>query len=187
MIIGYARTSTVEQKAGFEAQRRELEAAKCEKIFEEQVSSVAERHKLNEVLEFVREGDTFIVTKLDRLARSVLNFMEIANTLERKSVKLQILNMGIDTTTPTGRLMLSLLSGIAQFEREIMLERQREGIAKAKREGKYKGRKPLAEVTVENVLKLDRAGINRASIAKQLGIGIASVYRIVAKQQQEAA
>src|SRR6478672_12089176 len=107
MIIGYARTSTVEQKAGFEAQRRELEAAKCEKIFEEQVSSVAERHKLNEVLEFVREGDTFIVTKLDRLARSVLNFMEIANTLERKSVKLQILNMGIDTTTPTGRLMLS--------------------------------------------------------------------------------
>jgi DNA invertase Pin-like site-specific DNA recombinase len=187
MIIGYARTSTVEQRAGFEAQRRELEAAKCEKIFEEQISSIAERRELNNALDFAREGDVFVVTKMDRLARSVLNFMEIANTLERKNVKLQILNMGIDTRTPTGRLMLSLLRGIAEFEREIMLERQREGIAKAKSEGKYKGRKPLADVIVENVVKLDRAGIDRASIAKQLGIGIASVYRIVAKQQQEAA
>jgi DNA invertase Pin-like site-specific DNA recombinase len=187
MIIGYARTSTVEQRAGFEAQRRELEAAKCEKIFEEQISSIAERRELNNALDFAREGDVFVVTKMDRLARSVLNFMEIANNLERKNVKLQILNMGIDTRTPTGRLMLSLLRGIAEFEREIMLERQREGIAKAKSEGKYKGRKPLADVIVENVVKLDRAGIDRASIAKQLGIGIASVYRIVAKQQQEAA
>jgi DNA invertase Pin-like site-specific DNA recombinase len=187
MIIGYARTSTVEQRAGFEAQRRELEAAKCEKIFEEQITSIAERRELNNALDFAREGDVFVVTKMDRLARSVLNFMEIANTLERKNVKLQILNMGIDTRTPTGRLMLSLLRGIAEFEREIMLERQREGIAKAKSEGKYKGRKPLADVIVENVVKLDRAGIDRASIAKQLGIGIASVYRIVAKQQQEAA
>ena len=95
--------------------------------------------------------------------------------------------MGIDTRTPTARLMLSLLRGIAQFEREIMLRRQREGIAKAKSEGKYKGPKPLADVIVENVVKLDRAGIDRASLAKELGIGIASVYRIVAKQQQEAA
>jgi DNA invertase Pin-like site-specific DNA recombinase len=187
MIIGYARASTIEQRAGFEAQRRELEAAKCEKIFEEQVSSIAERRELNNALDFAREGDVFVVTKMDRLARSVLNFMEIANTLERKNVKLQILNMGIDTRTPTGRLMLSLLRGIAQFEREIILERQREGIAKAKSEGKYKGRKPLADVIVENVVKLDRTGIDRASIAKRLGIGIASVYRIVAKQQQEAA
>ena len=187
MIVRYARTSTVEQRAGFEGQRRELEAAKCEKIFEEQASSIAERRELNNALDFAREGDVFVVTKMDRLARSVLNFMEIANTLERKNVKLQILNMGIDTRTPTGRLMLSLLRGIAQFEREIMLERQREGIAKAKSEGKYKGPKPLADVIVENVVKLDRAGIDRASIAKQLGIGIASVYRIVAKQQQEAA
>jgi DNA invertase Pin-like site-specific DNA recombinase len=187
MIIGYARTSTVEQKAGFEAQRRELKAGKCEKIFEEQVSSIAERRELNSALDFAREGDVFVVTKLDRLARSVLDFMQIVKRLESKKVELQILNMNVDTRTPTGRLMLALLSGIAQFEREIMLERQREGIAKAKSEGKYKGRKPHASETVENVLKLDRAGIDRASIAKHLSIGIASVYRILAKQRSEVA
>ena len=161
MIVGYARTSTVEQRAGFEAQRRELEAAKCEKIFEEQVSSIAERRELNNVLDFGREGEVLVVTKMDRLAQSVLNFMEIANALERKNVKLQILNMGIDTRTPTGRSMLSLLRGITQLEREIMLERQREGIAKAKSEGKYKGRKALADVIAENVVKLDRRNRSR--------------------------
>ena len=104
--------------------------------------------------------EVLVVTKMDRLAQSVLNFMEIANALERKNVKLPILNMGIDTRTPTGRSMLSLLRGITQFEREIMLERQREGIAKAKSEGKYKGRKALTDVIAENVVKLE--GWNRS-------------------------
>ena len=187
MIVGYGRTSTVEQKAGFEAQHRELEAAKCEQIFEEQVSSVGEREQLRRAMEFVREGDVFVVTKLDRLARSVIDLMTIVDRLEKKNVGLKILNRGIDTRSATGRLVLTVLGGIVEFEREIMLERQREGIAKAKREGKYRKRKRLDEVKVENVLKLDRAGIDRQSIANQLGIGIASVYRILARQKAEAA
>lgn len=187
MIVGYARTSTVEQKAGFEAQRKELREVKCERIFEEQVSSVGEREQLRTAMEFVREGDVFVVTKLDRLARSMIDLMTIVGALEKKNVGLRILNMGVDTKTPTGRLMLSVLGSIAQFEREIMLERQREGIAKAKREGKYKGRKPLADDKVANVLKLERAGIDRQDIAEQLGIGIASVYRILARQRAEVA
>jgi DNA invertase Pin-like site-specific DNA recombinase len=187
VIVGYARTSTVEQKAGFDAQLRELKEAKCEKFFQEQVSSVGERLELRRAMEFVREGDVFVVTKLDRLARSVIDLKTIVDALEKKNVGLRILNMGIDTRTATGRLILTLLGGIAEFEREIMLERQREGIAKAKREGKYKGRKPLASDKVANVLKLERAGIDRQSIAEQLGIGIASVYRILARQKTEAA
>lgn len=189
MIVGYARTSTVEQQAGFDAQVRELEKAGCESenIFREQVSSVAERAQLKAALNYVRKGDVFVVTKIDRLARSITNLMEIIGALERKKVAVRILDPSMDTQTPTGRLMLTLLGGIAEFERAIMLERQREGIAKAKGEGKYKGRKPLAGVIVENVLKLDRAGIDKDSIAKQLGIGIASVYRILAKQKSEVA
>ena len=131
MIVGYARTSTVDQVAGFEAQVKELSAAGCEKIFQEQVSSVTVRLQLQSALEFVRDGDVFVVTKLDRLARSVTDLMAILQALERKGVAVRILNLGMDTQTPTGKLMLTVLGGVAQFEREMMLERQREGIAKA--------------------------------------------------------
>jgi DNA invertase Pin-like site-specific DNA recombinase len=186
MIVGYARTSTVEQVAGFEAQLRELKDAGCEKFFKEQVSSVGTREQLRIAMEFVREGDVFTVTKLDRLARSVIDLMTIVNALEKKKVGLRILNMGVDTTTPTGRLILSMLGSVAEFERAIMLERQREGIAKAERDGKYRGRKPLSEEKKANVIKLDRAGIDRQEIANQLGIGIASVYRILAEQKAVA-
>ena len=144
MIVGYARTSTVDQVAGFAAQVKELAAAGCEKVFQEQVSSVTVRLQLQSALEFVQEGDVFVVTKLDRLARSVADLMAILQTLERKRVAVRILNLGMDTQTPTGKLMLTVLGGVAQFEREMMLERQREGIAKAKSAGKYKGRKPIA-------------------------------------------
>ena len=92
----------------------------------------------------MREGDVFVVTKLDRLARSVAHLVEIGTRLEAKGVALKVLDQAIDTSTPSGRLMFNMLGSIAQFERELMLERQREGIAKAKAEGKYKGRKPTA-------------------------------------------
>jgi DNA invertase Pin-like site-specific DNA recombinase len=182
MIVGYARTSTVEQTAGFEAQQRELERAGCEKIFKEQVSSVdvTARDKLAEAVQFVRSGDVFVVTKLDRLARSVAHLMQIIGELEAKGVSLRILNLGVDTGTPTGKLILTVLGGIAQFEREIMLERQREGIAKAKREGKFKGRKPTARAKAADVLALRKGGMGATEIAKRLGIGRNSVYRIMA-------
>ncbi len=180
MIIGYARTSTIDQIAGFEAQIRELEAANCKKIFSEQVSSVAARIQLEAALEFTREGDVFVATKLDRLARSVTDLMVIIKILNTKAVGLRILNLGMDTQTPTGKLMLTVLGGVAQFEREIMLERQREGVAKAKAAGKYKGRKPLAIDLREEVVRLAAEGITKVSIARRLNIGDATVYRILA-------
>lgn len=115
MAIGYARTSAVDQIAGFDAQLKELESVKCEKIFREQVSSVAVRAQLEAALEFVREGDVLVVAKLDRLARSITDLMGIIQALERKAAGLRILNLGIDTRTPTGKLMLTVLGGIAHL------------------------------------------------------------------------
>jgi DNA invertase Pin-like site-specific DNA recombinase len=187
MLIGYARTSTLDQRAGLEAQTRDLTAIGCERIFEEQVSSVdvVRRERLAEALAFARQGDTLVVTKLDRLARSVAHLVDLLGQLEAKGVALRILAMGIDTSTPTGRLMLTILGGVAEFEREIMLERQREGIAKAKAEGKYKGRAPTARAKADDVVKLHREGIGGTEIAKRLGIGRASVYRILDGVQGE--
>jgi DNA invertase Pin-like site-specific DNA recombinase len=179
MLIGYARTSTTEQQAGLEAQLRELQALRVEKVYSEQTSSVGDRPKLTEALEFVREGDTLVVTKLDRLARSVSHLSELVALLEKRGVALRVLSLGVDTSTPTGKLMLNLLGSIAQFEREVMLERQREGIARAKLEGRYKGRKPTARLLAEKVEKLASEGVKRQIIAERLGIGVASVYRIL--------
>jgi DNA invertase Pin-like site-specific DNA recombinase len=189
MIVGYARTSTIDQKAGMEAQMRDLEAAGCEKVFREQVSSVAARGELTRCLEFVREGDALIVAKPDRLARSTANLLEIVAELERKKVGLVILSMGgqkIDTRCPTGKLMLTLLGAIAAFERDLMLERQREGIAKAKGEGRYTGRKPTARAKAGDITRLAGEGMTRDEIARRLGIGVASVYRVLADQRAAA-
>jgi DNA invertase Pin-like site-specific DNA recombinase len=141
---------------------------------------VKAREKLSEALEFIREGDAIVVTKLDRLARSVAHLLEILAEVEKKGAALRILSMGIDTGNATGKLMLTLLGGVAEFERSIMLERQREGIAKAKAEGKYKGRKPTAKAKTEEVLALHADGVGATEIARKLGIGRASVYRILA-------
>lgn len=183
MLIGYARTSTLDQRASIDAQVRDLTAAGCEKIFSEQVSSVdiANREQLALALDFIREGDTLVVTKLDRLARSVAHLLSIVDTLNRKGVALRILGMGIDTATPTGKLMLTVLGGIAEFEREIMLERQREGVARAKADGKYKGRKPTAMAQADEVRRLKAEGVGATEIAARLGIGRASVYRALAE------
>ena len=150
--------------------------------FSEQVSSVAERARLAAALEYVREGDTLVVTKLDRLARSVAHLVDIVGALERNGVAPKILDLGMDTSTPTGRLMLTVIGAIAQFEREIMIERQREGIAAAKAEGKYKGRAPTARRKAEEIRKLAAEGVGKAEIARRLGVGERSVYRMLAGQ-----
>ena len=182
MLIGIARTSTLEQKAGLEAQLRELEAYGCEKIYQEQVSSVAEREQLNAALSSLRSGDKLVVTKLDRLARSVKHLGEIVETINKADASLVVLDMGgtaIDTSNPTGKLILNVMSSVAQFEREMMLERQREGIAKAKAEGKYKGRKPTARAKTEMVLLAKKQGLSPTQIMRDLGISKTSYYRIL--------
>lgn len=180
MKVGYARTSTHDQLAGFEAQIRELEEAKCEKVFKEQVSSVADqRLQLEAALDFIREGDELMVTKLDRLARSVADLLRIVERVKSKGAALYIGGLGRINGDPLGALLLNVLGAIAQFEREMMLERQREGIAKAKAEGKYKGRAPTARAKTAEVQALIEAGIGKAEIARRLQIGEASVYRIL--------
>ena len=179
MIVGYARTSTTEQKAGLEAQERDLRGAGCERLFIEQVSSVdvVARDQLAQALDFVREGDTLVITKLDRLARSVSHLLDIIAKLKAKGAALRILDLAIDTSTATGELLLTMVGAIAQFERGIMLERQREGIAKAKADGKYRGRAPTAQAKASEVHRLAAEGVRPDDIAKRLGISRASVYR----------
>lgn len=182
MFVGYARTSTVEQQAGYEAQLRDLKSQGCEKLFSEQVSSVnSKRPELERAIDFVREGDVLVVTRLDRLARSVGDLHQIVARLTAKQVGLKILDMAIDTTSPTGRLLMNLVGSIAQFEREIMLARQREGIAKAKAENKFKGRAPTARRKSSDVVSMHRAGKKPTEIAEALGVGRSSVYRILAE------
>jgi DNA invertase Pin-like site-specific DNA recombinase len=183
MLVGYARTSSLAQVAGLESQERELRAAGCGKIFAEQVSSVAQREQLELALDYVRDGDTFTVTKLDRLARSVGDLLEIVARLEGQKVSLRVLSMSgsqpLDTGTATGRLMLAVIGAVGQAEREAMLERQREGIAKAQREGRYKGRVPTVRRQAAEIIRLKEAGVTPSEIASKLGIGRASVYRVL--------
>lgn len=181
MRIGYARTSTVDQIAGLEAQLRDLKAAGVEKIFSEQLSSVnANRPQLEAAIDFAREGDVLIVTRLDRLARSVANMLAIAERLKAKRATLKILDPGLETESATGGLIFTIIGAIAEFERRLMLERQAEGIAKAKREGKYRGRQPTARAKSADALELLRSGATAPEVAKQLGIGLRSVFRIKA-------
>lgn len=181
-LVGYARTSTAEQRAGLEAQVAELEAIGCAKVFQEHVSSVdAQRPQLKAALDWVRDGDTFIVTRPDRLARSVSDLLRIVEDLKARNVAVRIMSMGVDTSTATGTLILQVLGAVSEFERSVMLERQRHGIAKAKAEGRYKGRAPTARVRTPEVLRLKAEGKTVAQIAEAVGISRASVYRAFAE------
>src|SRR5580704_6017240 len=178
MIIGYGRTSTFDQAAGLAAQERDLAAAGATKLFTEQVSSVAQRARLAECLAFLREGDVLMVTRPDRLARSTAELLAIEADLSKGKIDLVILSMGgerLDTRNPTSKLILTILAGVATWEREIMLERQREGIAVAKAAGKYKGR-PVTIDAAEIKRLSDELG--PAAIAKRLGVRRTPTVRV---------
>ncbi|MET0240582.1 MAG: recombinase family protein [Sphingobium sp.] len=184
MLVGYARTSTFEQMAGLEDQCASLLATGSTKIFSEMVSSVSVRPQLDAALDFVREGDVLIVQKIDRLARSTADLLRIIAILEEKGVALRILSFGgseIDTRSPTGKMLITMFGAVAEFERALMLERQRVGIAKAKAEGKYRGRKPTARAKRSQVVELYGSGLRPAQIAERAGISRASVYRLLAE------
>lgn len=179
IVIGYARTSSFDQQAGLDGQIAELEAAGCTRIFSEQVSSVeASRPQLIAALDYAREGDEFVCAKPDRLARSTKELLRIVEDLTVRGVRVRLLSMNIDTGTPTGKLLLTLMGAVAQFEREIMLERQKVGVAKARAEGKFKGRAPTARAKAAEVHRLVAAGCKPAEIMKLTNISRASFYRI---------
>ena len=188
MLIGYSRTSTADQVYGLDAQDRDLLAAGCEKIFSEQVSSVAKREQLEAALEFSREGDIIVITRVDRMSRGVADLLSIIERLDKRGVGLRILSFGgglFDTTNATSKLILTVLAATAAWEREVGRERQIEGIRRAKIEGKYKGRQPTARAKTDEVIALHQQGNGAAAIAKQLGISRASVYRILAVEPGE--
>lgn len=177
-VVGYARVSTLGQN--LETQLEQLKQAGVDRTYQEKASGVKEdRPELEALLDYVRQGDSVVITKLDRIARSTKHLLEIVDLLKAKGVTFRVLNMNLDTSTSTGKLMLTMLGAIATFEREMMLERQAEGIAKAKADGKYKGRQPTARAKAPQVLELAKQGLTKQKIADELNIGIASVYRIL--------
>lgn len=184
MKIAYVRVSTVEQN---EARQIEaLEKYNIEKWFTEKVSGKdTNRPQLQQMLEFAREGDTIYVHDFTRLARSTKDLLDIVERLKSKGIHLVSNKENIDTSTPTGKLMLTFLAGIAEFERENMLERQREGIAIAKRNGVYKGRKPFSSDKFDELYnKYIHREINKTELAKQLGISRPTLDKLIKEHEK---
>ena len=186
MNIGYVRVSTVDQNEG--RQIEGLKNHKIEKMFIEKVSAKdTNRPQLKSMIEFAREGDTIFIHSLDRLARSTKDLLEIVEQLQHKGIHLVSNKESIDTSTPTGKLMLTMLGAIAEFERANLLERQREGIALAKQEGKYKGRKEIDFPTnwsdVYN--KYKRREITGTKAMERLGLKRNTFYKLVKEFEGE--
>jgi len=176
MLVGYARVSTTDQS--LDIQIEALKAAGCEKVFSDQLSgTTADRPQLQAALQFVREGDTLIVTRLDRFARSARDLHNMLADLSSKGVGFRCTQQsGIDTTTSMGRLVLGILGNVAEFETALRSERQREGIEAARARGAYKGGK--ARIDPARVREMLSMGMGAAEVARQLGINRASVYRL---------
>lgn len=176
-VYGYARVSTTDQD--LTVQETALKAAGCDVIRAEKASgtSRSDRAELDTLMQFLRSGDTLVVTRIDRLARSIGDLQDIVRELRAKGATLKATEQPIDTSTAAGKAFLDMLGVFAEFETNLRKERQLEGIARAKAEGVYKGRKP--SIDVAEVRRLKAEGVGPAEIARRLGIGRASVYRVL--------
>jgi len=177
--VGYARVSTSDQDNSI--QKNALTNAGCRKIFDEEQSgtSTDKRTALNECLNYLREGDTLVVTRIDRLARNLRDLQNLVHDLKSKGIDLKATEQPIDTTNAAGKAFLDMLGVFAEFETNLRKERQLEGIEKAKKEGKYKGRKATTKAKSDQVIDLIEKGMTRQAVADELGMGVASVYRIL--------
>lgn len=178
---GYARVSTDDQDLSI--QREALKAAGCEIVREEKISGASRqgRKELETLMQFLREGDTLVVTRLDRLARSMDDLSEIVRDLQAKGVALKATEQPVDTSSAAGKAFFQMLGLFAEFETNLRRERQMEGIAKAKAAGVYKGRKP--SIDVDEVRRLrDVEGMGASEIARALGIARTSVYRVLGSE-----
>lgn len=173
--VGYARVSSVGQSLAVQLDKLQH----CDKIFQETISGAAgKRPRLEACLEYVREGDTLVVTRLDRLARSTLHLCQIAAELARKQVRLQVLDQHLDTSDATGRLLFHMLGAIAQFETELRAERQMDGIQKARSRGVHLGRKKRLTTQQSAELRSQRAqGVLIRTLMREYHLSKASVYR----------
>lgn len=179
MLIGYARVSTQDQS--LDLQREALAKAGCQKVFEDKISgSRAERPGLNKALEMLREGDTLVVWKLDRLGRSVKHLVDLVSALAKQIIHFKSLTDSIDTSTPSGRFFFHVMASLAEMERELTVERTRAGLDVARQLGRKGGRKrQMTDSKIESAKKLLANGIPPKDVAKNLGVSIPTLYRWV--------
>lgn len=184
MILGYVRVSTVEQNES--RQIETMQKYKVEKVFSEKVSAKnTDRPKLQELIEFARENDTIVIHSFDRLARSTKDLLYLVEMFTTKGIHLISRKEQIDTSTPTGRLLLTVCAAISTFERECILERQAEGIAIAKKAGVYKGRKPIqVENFAEHYARWKNREVNKADLLKILGISRPTLNKLFAEYER---
>lgn len=178
-LVGYARVSTTDED--YSIQIAALKNAGCSKIFAEKKSATSkdDRKAFHECMDYIREGDTLVITRIDRLTRSIRDLQNLLHELRNKQIHLKAIEQPIDTSNAAGKFFLDMLGVFAEFETNLRRERQMEGIQKAKQLGKYKGRKPTARALSDQVINLAKQGNTRKAIAEKLGIGIASVFRIL--------
>lgn len=178
-IVGYARVSTIDQN--LEIQLKVLQSIKSDKIFAEKKSGNQQkgRTQLEACLDYLREGDTLVVTRIDRLSRSLRDLQNLVHQLDEKGIFLKAVEQPVDTSNAAGKAFFDMLGVFAEFETNLRRERQLEGVIKAKKEGKYKGRKPTALAKSQDVIDLIKEDFTREAVAKKLEIGAASVYRIL--------
>lgn len=178
--IGYARVSTKTQQDSLQNQQAQLKGVGCEKIYAEVVSGMkAKRPQLARALDYAREGDTLIVTRLDRLGRSTLDTLKTLQSIDEKGVRVQALDLDLDTQTPAGRLVISVIASLAQWERDLMVERTKEGLAHARSQGRYGGR-PAALTSEQKkaVRSALKDGMSAISVAKSFGVSRSTIERV---------
>ena len=177
MLIGYARLSTQDQN--LELQLDALTKAGCQKVFEDTISGTrADRPGLGKALDMLREGDTLVVWKLDRLGRSVKQLVKLVSALHKQNVQFKSLTDSIDTGTPSGRFFFHVMASLAEMERDLIVERTRAGLDVARQLGRKGGRKPkMTDSKIESAKKLLASGVPPKDVAKNLSVSVPTLYR----------
>lgn len=186
MKIGYARVSTHHQQDSLHAQHQTLQTYGCEKIYTDQISGVrSDRPGLNAALEYAREKDSIVVTRLDRLGRSTIDILRTVQELDSRGITIEALDTKLDTRTPAGKLVLSVLASMAEFERNLIVERTHEGLAHAKSQGRVGGRPPkLTQDQQQAALRLLAGGMSENQVATTLGVSRSTIARLKVKNRR---
>lgn len=186
MRIGYARVSTHHQQDSLESQQQTLKNHGCEKIYTDQLSGAkTNRPGLAAALEYARESDTIVVTRLDRLGRSTVDILRTVQDLDGRGITIEALDTKLDTRTPSGRLVLSVLASMAEFERNLIVERTREGLAHARAQGRVGGRRPkLDETQQQAALAALASGMSEAQVAQTFGVSRSTITRLKRANKQ---
>lgn len=179
MNIGYSRVSTKDQKESLENQKELLKTHGCEAIYGDIASGVkAKRPELEAALKYARKGDTIVVTRLDRLGRTTLDTLRTVQELDERGIRVEALDVNLDTATPAGRLVLNVIASLAQWERDLLIERTKEGLAHARAQGRTGGRPRIPEDKRKAVLAALSSGMSQKQVAEAFGISRSSIYRI---------